>query len=110
MTHFPLLKGISTDTFFKSFLINAFCVAVISSTAIEMRHLLTDKNNNTYKIFNYFLPGADLNEWQVIIITFLTAFLSAFLVYHIFYLLIGYGTGMLGVPFKQIKNYKYTKM
>ena len=52
MTHFPLLKGISTDTFFKSFLINAFCVAVISSTAIEMRYVLTDKKTIIHTKFS----------------------------------------------------------
>lgn len=105
----PLIRPIGTDTFFNSFILNSFCLAITSTVAVEMRGFLDEKKGYIYKYLNKIIPGKDLSEGQKLIITFLTALVSAFLVYNLFYLLFGFGTGMLGVSSDKIKTLKYFK-
>ena len=105
----PLIRPIGTDTFFNSFILNSFCVAITATIAIQMRAFLDEKKSYIYTYLNKIIPGKDLSEGQKLIITFITALLSAFIVYNIFYLLFGFGTGMLGEPANKIKNHSYIR-
>jgi hypothetical protein len=105
----PLVKPIGTDTFFNSFILNSFCLAITATVAVEMRNLLDEKKGYIYTYLNSIIPGKDLSEGEKLIITFVTALVSAFLVYNLFYLLFGFGTGMLGEPSNKIKNHIYIK-
>lgn len=105
----PLIRPIGTDTFFSSFVLNSLCLAITSTVAVEMKGFLNEKKGYIYTYLNSIIPGKDLSEGQKLIITFVTAFISAFLVYNLFYLLFGFGTGMLGTPANKFKNHTYIK-
>lgn len=104
---FPLIVPISTNVFLNTFLIDAICVALIATIGIEIRQLLVDKKNKIYSYFNSLLYGKDLTEIQIVSITFVVTFLSAFSVYLLAYLLFGLGTGMLGVKGSKINKFKF---
>ena len=48
----PLVKPIGTDTFFNSFILNSFCLAITATVAVEMRNLLDEKKGYIYTYLN----------------------------------------------------------
>ena len=45
----PLIRPIGTDTFFNSFILNSFCVAITATIAIQMRAFLDEKKKSIFK-------------------------------------------------------------
>ena len=100
----PVIKGWAPNSYLKVFLMNAFCGAIIACVAVEVRDLLNDPTTMLYKLMNDILPGGSVSRFQKLYITLITAFLAAFLVYHILHFLFGYGRGMMG-DVHRIYNY-----
>ena len=88
MNIFPLIKNFKATNITNAFIINAFSVALIASTSIQVRAYLDrldlDKTNKW-----------QLSETQKGLIVFITAFTVATITYTSLYLIIGFGGGML---------------
>ena len=78
----PLIKGLRSTTFTKAFVLNAIATALIALVAIETKAFLV----TSAITFSPVVQG---------IITFISAFFTAILVYFLLYLIFGFGGGML---------------
>lgn len=94
--NFPLIKNFKADTLTKAFIINALIVSIISGLTIEFRLYLEDQKKKT----DYFFVPTDK---QKIIFTFLMGFIVSIICYLLFFLLIGYGGGLISIPWKHIR-------
>jgi hypothetical protein len=94
-TMFPLIKHFRATTFFRAFILNAIATAAIAALAIEMRMQLNDKYSKAYGYFNDMLMKRDLSELDKVLIVFGTGFLGAVLVYHLMFMFVAYGGGLL---------------
>ena len=94
MKLFPLTTRFRATTFAKAFVLNAIASAAIAALAIEMRIQLDDERQPVYSYFSS-LFGGGLSEMQKIGIVFSTAFICAIVVYHLMYLTVGFGGGMV---------------
>ena len=96
---FPLIPNFTATTVLRAFLLNALVIAAISTITIEMRLILDERKNDVYSFLHQWLLGdnksLNFTERQKLIVVFITAFISAILVYHIMLALFGYGRGML---------------
>jgi hypothetical protein len=105
-TIFPLIKHYRATTFLKAFILNAIATAAIAALAIEMRMQLNNKYSKTYGYFNDMLMKHELSEFDKIFIVFVTGFLGAVMVYHLMYMFVAYGGGLLAPQkFKRRKYY-----
>ena len=94
-TVFPLIKHFRATTFLRAFILNAIATAAIAAMAIEMRMQLNNKFSKTYGYFNDMLMKHELSEVDKVLIVFATGFLGAVLVYHLMFMFVAYGGGLL---------------
>ncbi len=94
-TIFPLIKHFRATTYSKAFILNAIATAAIAVLAIEMRLQLNNKYSKAYGYFNDMLMKDELSELDKMLIVFITAFLGALLVYHLMFIFVAFGGGML---------------
>jgi len=95
---FPLISNFTATTVFRAFILNAIAIAAIATVTVQMRALLDKQENKIYDFLHKLLNGdndVDFTEFQKLVIIFLTAFTVAILVYHLMYLVFGFGRGML---------------
>ena len=91
---FPLTKNFRATTF-KAFFLNALAAAFIASIAIEIRIRLSNDKDKLYILLNTWIPGKQINEDVLYMVTFIVSFAACLLVYNILYLLFMYGGGMI---------------
>lgn len=91
----PLVKSFYATTIFKAFILNAIAVALIATFAVEIRRELNDVKGRFYLFVNPFFSGEAMTERQKAIVVALASFIGAILVYHIMYVVVGFGGGML---------------
>lgn len=91
----PLIKSFYATTVLKAFILNAIAVALIATFAVEIRRELDDVKGQFYMFINPFFAGNTMTERQKAIVVALASFLGAILVYHIMYVVFGFGGGML---------------
>ena len=91
----PLIKSFYATTVLKAFILNAISVALIATFAVEIRRELDDVKGQFYMFINPFFAGNTMTERQKAIVVALASFLGAILVYHIMYVVFGFGGGML---------------
>lgn len=91
----PLIKSFYATTVLKAFVLNAIAVALIATFAVEIRRELDDVKGQFYLFINPFFAGSAMTERQKAIVVALASFLGAILVYHIMYVVFGFGGGML---------------
>jgi len=94
MKFFPLTTKFRATTYAKAFILNAIACAAVAALAIEMRIQLDDEKQPVYSYFSSLLGGG-LSEMQKVGIVFSTAFIGAIIVYHLMYMFVGFGGGML---------------
>lgn len=92
---FPLTKNFRATTLFKAFFLNALAAAFIASIAIEIRIRLSNDKDKLYILLNTWIPGKQINEDVLYMVTFIVSFAACLLVYNILYLFFMYGGGML---------------
>lgn len=92
---FPLTKNFRATTLFKAFFLNALAAAFIASIAIEIRIRLSNDKDKLYILLNTWIPGKQINEDVLYMVTFIVSFAACLLVYNILYLLFMYGGGMI---------------
>jgi hypothetical protein len=95
MTIIPFISNFKSTTIPKAFILNGFVTAAITLFAVEMRQLFNDEKGKLYLFFNGFFEGSALTETQIASIVFLATLLSAYIVYIIMYVIVGFGGGML---------------
>ena len=91
----PVIKTFYATTVFKAFVLNAIAVALIATFAVEIRRELNDVKGQFYLFVNPFFAGSTMTERQKATVVALASFLGAILVYHIMYIIFGFGGGML---------------
>jgi hypothetical protein len=91
----PLIKSFYATTVLKAFILNAIAVALIATFAVEIRRELDDVKSQFYLFINPFFAGSAMTERQKAVVVALASFLGAILVYHIMYVVFGFGGGML---------------
>jgi hypothetical protein len=91
----PLVKSFYATTILKAFVLNAIAVALIATFAVEIRRELDDVKGQFYLFVNPFFAGGTMTERQKAVVVALASFLGAILVYHIMYVVFGFGGGML---------------
>ena len=91
----PLIKSFYATTVLKAFILNAIAVALIATFAVEIRRELDDVKGQFYLFVNPFFAGGAMTERQKAVVVALASFLGAILVYHIMYVVFGFGGGML---------------
>ena len=91
----PIVKSFYATTIFKAFVLNAIAVALIATFAVEIRRELNDVKGQFYLFVNPFFAGSAMTERQKAVVVALASFLGAILVYHIMYVFVGFGGGML---------------
>jgi hypothetical protein len=101
---FPLIKQFRATTYLRAFILNALATAAIAALTIEMRFQLNNKLSRTYGYFNDLNMNHDLTEYDKVMIVFATGFLGAVLVYHLMFMFVAYGGGLLAP-----KKFKYGK-
>ena len=87
--YLPLISGFKATDFFKAFVLNSLVIAVIAALSIETRLYLGREG------VLWAANKQTLAEATKFSVTLLTSFLIALLVYHIMYIIFGYGAGML---------------
>ena len=92
---FPLTKNFRATTLFKAFFLNALAAAFIASIAIEIRIRLSNDKDKVYILLNTWIPGKQINEDVLYMVTFIVSFAACLLVYNILYLFFMYGGGMI---------------
>jgi hypothetical protein len=102
---FPLIKNFRATTYSKAFILNAIATAAIAALAIEIRLALDDKQNPIYSYFNILIGRRKLGDIEKSTIVFFTAFLGAGLVYHLMYMFVGYGGGLIAPSMPSAKYY-----
>jgi len=93
---------------FTAFVLYSFVGALAASLAVHIR-IEIDKNkynilswiNNTFNISKKEI--ADKGEWIRLLLAIIITFLITLIIYHIMYLLIGFGSGMVAA--KKLPNY-----
>jgi hypothetical protein len=93
---FPLIKNFKANTIFKAFIINAFIVCIISGLTIEFRLYLEAQKKKT----DFFFVPSDK---QKIIFTVAMGFIVSIICYLLFFVLIGYGGGLISIPWNSLK-------
>lgn len=91
----PLIKTFFATTILKAFILNAIAVALIATFAVEIRRELDDVKGRFYMFVNPFFAGSAMTERQKAVVVALASFFGAILVYHIMYIVFGFGGGML---------------
>lgn len=91
----PLIKSFYATTIFKAFILNAIAVALIATFAVEIRRELNDVKGQFYLFVNPFFAGSEMTERQKAVVVALASFIGAIMVYHIMYIVFGFGGGML---------------
>lgn len=91
----PFVNTFYATTVFKAFILNAIAVALIATFAVEIRRELNDVKGQFYMFVNPFFAGSKMTERQKAVVVALASFLGAILVYHIMYVVVGFGGGML---------------
>ena len=91
----PIIKSFYATTVLKAFILNAIAVALIATFAVEIRRELDDVKGQFYLFVNPFFAGGAMTERQKAVVVALASFLGAILVYHIMYVVFGFGGGML---------------
>lgn len=91
----PLINSFYATTVFKAFVLNAIAVALIATLAVEIRRELNDVKGQFYLFINPFFAGSEMTERQKAIVVALASFLGAIIVYHIMYIVVGFGGGMM---------------
>jgi len=84
----PLIKNFKATNFNRAFILNAFCIGLISTLTIQVRSYLDSlgrKTNDGWKVSNI----------EKTFIVFVAGFLVALLVYYMMWLLVEFGGGML---------------
>jgi hypothetical protein len=99
----PIFRHFYATNISKAFILNAIAVAAITTIAIELRRALDNEKGLFYTFVNPLFTGSNINENQKTIVLITTSFIGAIIVYHLLYLMFGYGGGML----INNKNYKY---
>jgi hypothetical protein len=94
-TIFPFIKHFRATTYLRAFILNAIATAAIAALAIEMRMQLNNKLSKTYGYFNDILMKHELTELDKVLIVFATGFLGAVLVYHLMFIFVAFGGGLL---------------
>jgi len=102
---FPLIKNFRATTYSKAFILNAIATAAIAAFAIEMRLALDDKYSKAYGYFNNLIMKEDLTQLDKMLIVFGTAYLGAVLVYHLMFMFVGYGGGLIAPSLPSAKYY-----
>ena len=103
---FPLIKNFRATTYLRAFILNAIATAAIAALAIEMRMQLNNKLSKTYGYFNDILMKHELTELDKVLIVFATGFLGAVLVYHLMFIFVAFGGGLLA-PQKSVYGRYY---
>lgn len=92
---FPLVGSFCADSILKAFLLNALAVALIATLAIEIREALDNEKSRLYRTALPFFAVKALSEFQKATLVAIASFFGALIVYHILYLIMGYGGGMM---------------
>jgi len=92
---FPITKNLRATTLFKAFLLNALAAAFIATIAIEIRIRLSNDKDRLYILLNKWLPGKQINEDVLFMVTFVVSFITCLVVYNMLYMLFLYGGGMI---------------
>jgi hypothetical protein len=109
-----LINNLTAYTIFRAFIINAIITALISSLVVTIRirmkdkilknedsDFFIDKINNF--IFNVFDLDKDYSQTDKFQFLFILSTITAFVIYVIMYLLIGFGGGMISS--KKVKGF-----
>ena len=91
----PLINNLRATTLFKAFLLNALAAAFIASIAIEIRLRLSNDKDRLYILLNEWIPGKQLTEDVLFMVTFIVSFITCLVVYNMLYMLFLYGGGMI---------------
>ena len=91
----PIIKSFYATTVLRAFILNAIAVALIATFAVEIRRELDDVKGQFYLFVNPFFDGGAMTERQKAVVVALASFIGAILVYHIMYVVFGFGGGML---------------
>ena len=92
---FPLTKNFRATSLSKAFLLNALAAAFIASIAIEIRLRLSNDKDDLYILLNKWIPGKQVNDDILFMVTFVVSFVACLLVYNFLFLLFLFGGGML---------------
>ena len=94
----PLIKGLRSTTLLKAFVFNSIATAVIATIIVEIRYGMDSDKSTVGKILNkligYFDPNPFDNEIYKIAYTFISGFFVSIIVYHVLFLVTGFGDGM----------------
>ena len=85
----PFVRTFKATNFLKAFTLNALVIAVIAALSIEIRFQLNREG------VLWATGKQTLTDLTKFIITLLTSFVIAFVVYNIMYIIFEYGGGML---------------
>jgi len=98
---FPIVTSFQTTNIRNAFILNSLVAAFTTVIAIWVHHDIEFSNSQIQKMVQY-----DIGKYGKIVITFLIAFLSSFIVYHILHLIFGFGLSMLNTsPIKNLPKY-----
>jgi len=92
---FPLTKKFRATTLFKAFILNALASAFIASVASEIRIRLSNDKDKLYILLNSWIPGKQINDDVLYMVTFVVSFAACLLVYNTLYLLFYFGGGSI---------------
>lgn len=101
---FPLTKNFRATSLFKAFLLNALAAAFIASIAIEIRLRLNNEKDSLYILLNKWIPGKQVNDDILFMVTFVVSFVACLLVYNTLFILFLFGGGMLA-PNEKVKYF-----
>ena len=98
---FPLVTNFQTTNIRNAFILNSLAAAFTTVIAIWVHHDIESSGSRVKQMIHY-----DISKYGKIVITFLTAFLSSIIVYHILHLIFGFGISMLNTnPIKNLHKY-----
>ena len=94
----PLIKGLRNTTLSKAFIFNSIAAALIATIIVEIRYGMDSDKSTVGKFLNkmlgYFDPNPFDTEIHKMAYTFITGFFVSLIVYHLLYILTGFGDGM----------------
>jgi hypothetical protein len=94
-----------STSFLKAFILYSSVIAIATTLAIEFRITLENDKSRLFNLIADFTPETGINSLHKLFVTILITFVASIIIYHIMYLIFGWGGGMIVLKNKQYGKY-----